>query len=48
MTLDELYDALDTNSDGELSRRDLHQAARRLGWHWHEAPLYAVLIGNRK
>ena len=26
-----------------LSRSELHQAAHRLGWHWYEAPLFAVL-----
>jgi hypothetical protein len=43
MTGDELFDALDLDSDGELSRTELHDAARRLEWHWKHAPLYAVL-----
>lgn len=43
MTVDELFDALDLGSDGELSRAELHSAARHLGWHWPQAPLYAVL-----
>jgi hypothetical protein len=43
MTFDELFDALDLDSDGELSRAELHTAARHLGWHWPQAPLYAVL-----
>jgi hypothetical protein len=40
---EELFNLLDVNRDGELSRTDLHQAAQRLGWHWYHAPLYAVL-----
>jgi hypothetical protein len=43
MNSEELFDALDLDRDGELSRRDLHTAARRFGWHWPQAPLYAVL-----
>jgi len=43
MTVDELFDLLDCDWDGALSRRDLHRAARRLAWSWPEAPLYAVL-----
>jgi nicotinamidase-related amidase len=43
MNPDELFDALDLGRDGELSRRELHDAARRLGWHWRQAPVYAVL-----
>jgi hypothetical protein len=43
MTLNELFDMLDLERDGELSRAELHEAAQRLGWHWHEAPLFAVL-----
>jgi nicotinamidase-related amidase len=43
MTLDELFEALDRDADGELSRVDLHASARRLRWHWPEAPIYAVL-----
>ena len=30
MTLDELFDALDLGSDGELSRTELHEAAREM------------------
>jgi len=33
---------LDLNKDGELSRSELHTAAKRLGWHWYESPLFAV------
>ncbi len=43
MTLNELFDILDSNKDGELSRSELHIAAERMGWHWHEAPVLAVL-----
>ncbi|MDO9529164.1 MAG: hypothetical protein Q7J27_08390 [Syntrophales bacterium] len=42
MTLNELFDILDLNKDGELSRSELHIAAKRLGWHWYEAPIFAV------
>jgi hypothetical protein len=43
MTAEDLFHLLDCDGDGTLSRADLHQGARRLGWHWPEAPLYAVL-----
>jgi nicotinamidase-related amidase len=43
MTYDELFDELDLELDGKLSRQELHQAAVRLGWQWHEAPIYALL-----
>jgi hypothetical protein len=43
MPIEELFDLLDINRDGELSRAELHQAAQRLGWHWYHASLYAVL-----
>ncbi len=42
-TADQLFDLLDLDADGRLRRTELHEAARRLGWHWLEAPLYAVL-----
>ena len=38
-----LFELLDADADGSLSREDLAAAARKLGWHWPEAPLYAVL-----
>jgi len=38
-----LFDVLDLNQDGNLSRQELHAAAKRLGWHWHEAPILALL-----
>lgn len=43
MTVDELFEVLDLDSDGEISRAELHRAARRERWHWPQAPLYAVL-----
>jgi hypothetical protein len=43
MTVDELFEALDLDSDGEISRTELHRAARREQWHWPHARLYAVL-----
>jgi len=43
MTLNDLFDILDLNKDGEIARSELHIAAKRLGWHWHEAPVLAVL-----
>jgi hypothetical protein len=42
-SIEELFNLLDVNRDKELSRAELHQAAQRLGWHWYQAPLYAVL-----
>ncbi len=38
-----LFQVLDGDGDGSLCRDDLHVAARALGWHWREAPVYAVL-----
>ena len=43
ISIEELFDLLDVNRDKELSRAELHQGAQRLGWHWYQAPLYAVL-----
>jgi len=43
MTADELFDLLDLDSDGQLRRAEFQEAACRLGWHWLQAPLYAVL-----
>ena len=42
VTLSELFTFLDLNKDGELSRSELYESARRLGWHWNEAPVFAV------
>jgi hypothetical protein len=41
--IDALFNQLDTDKNGRISREDLHLGARRLRWDWHEAPLYAVL-----
>jgi len=38
-----LFEILDLDSDGQVSRTELHTAARQLGWHWREAPLFALL-----
>ena len=43
MYLDELFNKLDLNKNGQLSRSELHVFARRMGWHWKHAPLLAVL-----
>lgn len=43
MTDDELFDALDLDRDGFLSREELYQVACRFEWHWHQAPIYALL-----
>lgn len=42
VTLSELFNRLDLNKNGELSRSELHESARRMGWHWNEAPILAV------
>lgn len=34
---------MDLNKNGELSRSELHVSARRMGWHWEQAPLLAAL-----
>jgi nicotinamidase-related amidase len=38
-----LFDMLDLDKDGLLSRSELYQGAKRLGWYWREAPVYALL-----
>jgi hypothetical protein len=40
---DQLFDILDLDADDLLHRSELQQAALAHGWHWHEAPLYALL-----
>ncbi len=43
MNVSAVFDLLDLNHDGELSRSELHVAAKRLKWHWNEAPLFALI-----
>jgi len=43
VTLNELFNTLDLDKDGVLFRSELHESARRMGWHWKEAPVLAVL-----
>jgi hypothetical protein len=43
MKTDSLFDLLDLDHDGRLSRSELWSAAKRLGWHWREAPILALL-----
>ena len=38
-----LFETLDVTNDGAISRSDLHLAAKRMGWHWEEAPIFALL-----
>ena len=40
---DTLFEILDLNEDGEISRSELHKAVQRLGWYWYEAPIFAIL-----
>jgi hypothetical protein len=42
MDFNELFDIVDLDRDERLSREELHRAAKQLGWHWHEAPFFAV------
>ncbi len=41
--LHDLFAQLDLEGKGEFSRTDLHRAAVKMGWRWHEAPLFAIL-----
>lgn len=43
MTEEEFFDELDLDRDGRVSRQELHWAAVQLGWHAHEAPIFALL-----
>jgi hypothetical protein len=38
-----LFDSLDLDHDGHVSRAELHTAARALKWDWYEAPFFALL-----
>jgi nicotinamidase-related amidase len=40
---DSLFKILDVTHDGAISRSDLQLAAKRLGWYWNEAPIFALL-----
>jgi nicotinamidase-related amidase len=40
---DFIFEILDLDNDGEISRSELHKAAELMGWHWYEAPIYALL-----
>jgi len=39
----ELFDALDRDRDGLLTRQELFRVARELGWQQPQAPIYALL-----
>ena len=41
--IDSLFEILDLNNGGVISRSELHRAAKRLGWDWYEAPIFALL-----
>jgi len=41
--MDSLFEILDVTNDGAISRSDLHQAAKRMDWHWAKAPFFAML-----
>ncbi len=43
MNPDLLFERLDLNKDGRVSRSELHTAAERMDWHWQEAPILALL-----
>ena len=40
---DSIFEKLDLDHDGQISRSELRKAAELLGWHWYEAPIYALL-----
>jgi hypothetical protein len=40
---DSLFEILDLDNDGEISRSELHKAAELMGWNWYEAPVFALL-----
>ncbi len=39
----ELFQRLDLDRDGFISRSELNTAAKRFGWSWREAPVFAAL-----
>ena len=43
MSLIGLFNILDLNKNGGLSRSEIHESAQRMGWNWNEAPVFAVL-----
>ena len=43
MTENELFDELDFDGDGKLTREEVHHAARHFGWQWQQASLFAFL-----
>lgn len=43
ISIRELFNRLDVNRDGKLSRAELRHFALSMEWHWYHAPLYAVL-----
>jgi hypothetical protein len=43
MTSDSLFERLDLDQGGKVSRSELHTAAKRMGWHWHDTPIFALL-----
>ena len=40
---EELFDELDLDGDGMLSRQELHYVACHFGWGWQQATIYALL-----
>jgi hypothetical protein len=43
MTDEELFNELDLDGDGMLSRQELHWVACQYGWDWRQASVYALL-----
>ncbi|MEJ2202394.1 MAG: hypothetical protein P8X63_15465 [Desulfuromonadaceae bacterium] len=43
MNDEELFAVLDLDGDGCLSRDELHRAASAFGWHWQQAPFFALM-----
>ena len=38
-----IFESLDLDQDGFLSRQELYTSAKAMEWGWHEAPLFALL-----